>query len=73
MEGKLKTHHFYRKLIEEVERGGDEDGEMGCVIRAFLKEREKRDDLRFYNEEQFLHVLADFFGAGLDTTLTTLR
>lgn len=72
MEGKLKTHQFYRKLIEEVVNGGD-DGELGCVIRMFLREKVKRDDARFYSDEQFMHVLADFFGAGLDTTLTTLR
>lgn len=69
MEGKLKTHQFYRKLIADTEA----NGEVDCVLKAFLKEREKREDLRFYGEQQFLHVLADFFGAGLDTTLTTLR
>lgn len=71
MEGKLKTHEFYRKLIAEVE--GEDDEEVGCVIKAFLRERKKREDLRFYGDQQFLHVLADFFGAGLDTTLTTIR
>lgn len=73
MEGKLKTHEFYRKLIEEAEEEVEENGEVGCVLKAFLRERGKREDLRFYDDQQFLHILADFFGAGLDTTLTTIR
>lgn len=75
MEGKQKTHQFYKKLVEEAMVEEHVNGEVGCMIKAFLKEREKRDDLsaKFYGDEQFMHVLADFFGAGLDTTLTTLR
>lgn len=45
-------------------------------IEAFLKEREIRlndPSEKFFCDEQFLHLLADLFGAGLDTTLTTLR
>lgn len=79
LEGKTKTHQFYQTLIDrildEVEQKGDENTDN--VITAFLKEREKRrgtpDFEKFYNDQQFYHVLADFFGAGLDTTLTTLR
>lgn len=77
MEGKLKTHEFYRKLIAEIdteeEVKSESIGEIGCIIKAFLNERKKREDLKFYGDQQFLHVLADFFGAGLDTTLTTIR
>lgn len=79
LEGKYKTHRFYQTLIDqmqaEIEQGGNENTDN--VIAAFLKERKKRQDTpdleKFYNDQQFYHVLADFFGAGLDTTLTTLR
>lgn len=77
MEGKLKTHRFYRTIIEEVEEKEAKEqkpnGEVGCLVAAFLRERKRKGDLGFYGDQQFLHVLADFFGAGLDTTLTTIR
>lgn len=46
------------------------------LIQAFLMERQKRSlDVveKFYNDEQFVHLLADTFGAALDTTLSTMR
>lgn len=79
LEGKIKTHKVYQTLIDRVrnETEQKEAENADNVISAFLKEREKRrgtpDFDMFYNDQQFYHVLADFFGAGLDTTLTTLR
>lgn len=46
------------------------------LIQAFLIEREKRSadvSNKFYNDKQLLHLLADMFGAALDTTLSTMR
>ncbi|CAH0555175.1 unnamed protein product [Brassicogethes aeneus] len=74
--GKLKTHKLYQDLIKkQCENIISED--YNNLIQAFIIEKEKRKDTKdiekFYNDQQFYHLLADIFGAGLDTTLTTLR
>ncbi|KAJ8985272.1 hypothetical protein NQ317_007058, partial [Molorchus minor] len=82
IDGKHKTHVVYQKIIEEqaemLKKQNAGEIEANNIIQAFLMEREKRKDEtevieRFYNDQQFYHLLADIFGAGLDTTLTTLR
>lgn len=84
--GKLETHKVYQKIIEEqaelLKNAQDESGvnnnNITNIAQAFLAERERRKDEpemieKFYNDQQFYHLLADIFGAGLDTTLTTIR
>ncbi|XP_055389918.1 cytochrome P450 306a1, partial [Condylostylus longicornis] len=49
-----------------------------CILDLFLKEKHKRElnndeRTKFCSSEQLRHLLADLFGAGVDTTLTTLR
>ncbi|XP_037936337.1 cytochrome P450 306a1 [Teleopsis dalmanni] len=55
-----------------------------CILECFLEERERRQQGKdhkystnngedFYCQQQLRHLLADMFGAGVDTTLTTLR
>lgn len=82
LDGKHETHKIYEELIKVSSSQLSELKEIqttGCenIIEAFLLEREKRKDSpdlnNFYNDQQFYHLLADMFGAGLDTTLTTLR
>ncbi|KRT82762.1 cytochrome P450, partial [Oryctes borbonicus] len=82
VDGQRETHNAYMKIIDEqVEalqklRENDENYQPDNVLQAFLLEKEKRaGDVteKFYSNEQLLHLLADLFGAGLDTTLTTLR
>lgn len=88
IDGKEKTHKIYQKIIEEQaevlkDRALDDDlatnnNSVTNIVQAFLAEKERRKDEpevieRFYNDQQFYHLLADIFGAGLDTTLTTLR
>lgn len=54
-------------------------GDVDCILKYFLQEKERRlsqgDDSAhsIYKDIQLRHLLADFFGAGVDTTLTTLR
>lgn len=80
MDGKIKTHKVYQTLIEDRKRVIEANPDQECknIIDAFLAEREKRIAINdpskeFYNDQQFYHLLADVFGASLDTTLTTLR
>lgn len=51
------------------------DGE--CILDNFLLEQKKRFDsgdetAKYMTDEQMFYLLADMFGAGLDTTSTTL-
>ncbi|XP_075969403.1 cytochrome P450 enzyme phantom [Anticarsia gemmatalis] len=51
------------------------DGE--CILDNFLQEQKKRfesgdENARYTSDEQLLYLLADMFGAGLDTTSVTL-
>jgi ecdysteroid 25-hydroxylase CYP306A1 len=80
MEGKEKTHEYYQTLIinhmhkKESFSKDEENFLLDNIIDAFLDEKKRRaeSDGGFYSTAQFHHLLADLFGAGLDTTLTTL-
>uniref|UniRef100_A0A336MQD5 CSON015291 protein n=1 Tax=Culicoides sonorensis TaxID=179676 RepID=A0A336MQD5_CULSO len=77
LEGKLKTHKIYDGIIEMCRNNFDHYND--CVLKYFLNERTEREktnnnDLRKYcSDEQLRHLLADIFGAGVDTTFTTIR
>ncbi|XP_063239112.1 cytochrome P450 306a1 [Bacillus rossius redtenbacheri] len=81
--GKQKTHDVYRALAEERLRSGEDLEQSEDVMAAFLVEMSRRKKAGdqgaaaggedFYTAEQFHHLLADLFGAGVDTTLATLR
>lgn len=80
LDGKFKTHKLYQKIIEEQKKILEDNPnqiDYENVVQAFLIEKNKRkgtpDYYNFYSDQQFHHFLADLFGAGLDTTLTTLR
>lgn len=76
MEGKEKTHHIYDKIIESKENQADENNEPVTSILSLWLERKKtvnEHETKLYSYEQLRHLLADLFGAGVDTTLTTLR
>ncbi|XP_049951342.1 cytochrome P450 306a1 [Schistocerca serialis cubense] len=72
VEGQRQTHELYSRLA--AAHGQDE----GDLLGAFLAEGARRrldaqPGHHFYSDEQRNFLMADMFGAGLDTTLTTLR
>lgn len=87
LEGKEKSHQIYTKIIRSAETRlqarNYELQEPTSVLELFLKERYTRaraapqsssggaDDPEF-GDCQLNHLLADLFGAGLDTTRATL-
>lgn len=77
VDGKLKTHDVYREIIREHRsRLEIERPVVDSVLGAFdeeMRRRENTGDLGHFTEPQYLHLLADLFGASTDTTLTTLR
>ncbi|KAG8280127.1 hypothetical protein J6590_088779 [Homalodisca vitripennis] len=69
VDGMRKTHEVYQQVIDDHPEDKVDD-----FIAAFQKEqRERGTDLSSFTQKQFHHALADLFGAGVDTTLTTLR
>ncbi|XP_048504684.1 cytochrome P450 306a1 isoform X2 [Athalia rosae] len=69
IEGKVKTHEIYAGMSRE--------DNTECVLSAFDEEVERRrengEPNGHFDQPQKMHLLADLFGAGTDTTLTTLR
>ncbi|VVC30307.1 Cytochrome P450,Cytochrome P450, E-class, group I [Cinara cedri] len=72
IEGVLKTHFIYKTLMEN--RGKEVD-QCKDLMALFMKEMTKRknDIGHFFNEKQCCFLLSDIFGAGVETTVNTLR
>jgi hypothetical protein len=69
VDGLEKTHKVYQDLIE-----AHPEEKQDNFIGAFVREQRTRgSDLGTFTQPQFHYLLADLFGAGADTTLTTLR
>ncbi|XP_059618661.1 cytochrome P450 306a1 [Phlebotomus argentipes] len=75
LEGKAKTHTIYSDLIAKACKEGRKDNILGL----YLQEKTRKstpigdDDEKCWSDQQLKHVLADLFGAGLDTTTSTIR
>lgn len=78
MVGKEKTHQIYDKIIKRFETESDEISEHPSIASLFLEEKDRRiqdeeESIKHCTNSQLKHLLADLFGAGVDTTLTTIR
>ncbi|CAH1998239.1 unnamed protein product [Acanthoscelides obtectus] len=77
IDGKYRQHGLYKTLIAAQKKNLSlNDYESSNFIREFLLEKNSKSSEiqeKFYNDQQFHHLLGDLFGAGLDTTLTTIR
>ncbi|XP_053661170.1 cytochrome P450 306a1 [Anopheles marshallii] len=81
--GKCKTHTIYDAIIaEQRDKMRTSDSMHGkqqeCILNCFIKEAAKRQeagrtDAAFCDDIQLRHLMADLFGAGVDTTFTTIR
>lgn len=59
-----------------MEKRGEEVDECNDLMAMFMKEIKKRkndEDVHFFNEKQCCFLLADVFGAGVETTVNSLR
>uniref|UniRef100_A0A182VPZ7 Cytochrome P450 n=1 Tax=Anopheles minimus TaxID=112268 RepID=A0A182VPZ7_9DIPT len=83
LKGKYKTHNIYDTIIAEQRNRMHTSDSLGkeqqeCILKCFLKEATKRQeagrpDAVFCDDIQLRHLMADLFGAGVDTTFTTIR
>lgn len=77
--GKEKTHKIYDDIIKRSQTLIRSNVPVPpSVASLYLKERTRRtqadeDSIKHCTDTQLKHVLADLFGAGLDTTMTTIR
>lgn len=75
--GISKTHKVYNEIITKC-KSNLKSIKGDFILKSFLEEKarcEAQNDpsLQFFSDKQFYHLLADMFGAGLDTTMTTVR
>lgn len=73
LDGKAKTHALYDRIIERCAQQLQQQPQSPrrSILAHFLHERQPYSQL--YCDEQLRHLLADLFGAGVDTSLATLR
>ncbi|XP_028044918.2 cytochrome P450 306a1 [Monomorium pharaonis] len=70
IDGKVKTHQLYQTIIDEHRARREKTDNF---LAAFDEAMSTNVNSGFFTQPQFYHLLADLFGAGTDTTLTTFR
>lgn len=74
VDGQSKTHQHYRQILEDHRK---RPTETNSFLAAYDEEMKRRiangEPLGSFTETQCFYLLADLYGAGVDTTLTTLR
>ncbi|OAD52305.1 hypothetical protein WN48_02122 [Eufriesea mexicana] len=79
VDGKEKTHQVYRGILSEhrarISKMPESKNKIESFLAAFDEQMRMRNatESGHFTEPQLYHLLADLFGAGTDTTLTTLR
>uniref|UniRef100_A0A182M5A0 Cytochrome P450 n=1 Tax=Anopheles culicifacies TaxID=139723 RepID=A0A182M5A0_9DIPT len=83
LKGKYQTHAIYDAIIAKERNNMCKSDSLGedqqeCILKCFLKEASKRQEARrpdaaYCDDIQLRHLMADLFGAGVDTTFTTIR
>ncbi|XP_033220454.1 cytochrome P450 306a1 [Belonocnema kinseyi] len=73
VDGQTRTHEEYKKIINNYE---NQPTNADNFLAAFVTEMKKRNstgEIGSFADPQIFFLLADMFGAGVDTTITTLR
>ena len=83
LDGQKKTHDVYRDIMREFMNNEIDSGrapnECNSILAYYvkqIKDIKSKASVAYpelYSETQMYYVLADMYGAGVDTTLTTLR
>lgn len=71
IDGKLKTHQIYQTFIDEHRARLEKTDNILAAFDDVM--RSNANNPGYFTQPQCYHLLADLFGAGTDTTFTTLR
>jgi ecdysteroid 25-hydroxylase CYP306A1 len=74
IDGQNKTHQIYRNILEDYRKFPVDTNSFLAAYDEEMKRRlANKETLGSFTETQCFYLLADIFGAGVDTTLTTLK
>ncbi|XP_032673775.1 cytochrome P450 306a1 isoform X2 [Odontomachus brunneus] len=73
IDGKMKSHQVYQMIIDEHRARREKTDSFLAAFDEEMRSRADAGTTGYFTRPQFYHLLADLFGAGVDTTLTTLR
>ncbi|EFX85499.1 phm, putative ecdysteroid 25-hydroxylase, ecdysone biosynthesis [Daphnia pulex] len=79
LDGQAETHRHYQEIIDQrqLNLSANQGPDYTSVVEAYLLEMQRRQSAGIppetFTTVQLHHVLADMFGAGTDTALTTIK
>ena len=73
VDGQAKSHSVYKQIIKEYQKQPTNSDHFVAAFNTELQRRMFTGEIGSFADPQFCFVLADLYGAGVDTTLTTLR